>query len=179
MDPKDAALLLSSTVSVTSLILALLNARYQRTRDSTGDLRKLTEAVHEIQVGYAVLRAQADIYWSKTTRSTVQELISPHTPELDNLLRDLGSDRLPPAKLPELKTRLRRILDEETIRPGDSDERRAFIKRRRTLALDTLTLIEVRFEIPARFEEFVQAQHDYDEDVDRAYLEFEQSLPGH
>lgn len=179
MDPKDAALLLSSIVSITSLILAVLNARYQRARDNAGDLQKLKETVTEMKVGFAVLRAQADIYWSKTTRSTVQELISPHTPELDGMLRELAADRLPPTQLPRLKTLLRGILDDETVKPGDSDQRRAFIKRRRTLALDTLTLIEIRFEIPARFEDFVQAQKDYEEELDRVYEEFDQSITGH
>ena len=95
MDSKDAVVFVSAAVSVSALVLQILNARYQRGRDRSGDLDKLKAAVNEMQIGYAVLRAQADIYWSRTTKSTAQELISPHTPELDVMLKELAADKLP------------------------------------------------------------------------------------
>lgn len=176
METKDAAVFISVAVSVTALILQLANARYQRSRDRGGDLEKLKASVQEMQVGYAVLRAQADIYWSKTTRSTAQELISPHTPELDAMLNLLSADKLPLEALPKLKTLLRNILDTEVVTPHDDELTRARVKRRRTLALDTLTLIEIRFEIPRKFAEFQQAQSEYDDSLNASYEEFEQCL---
>lgn len=127
-------------VGLASLIIVILNAAYQRRKDTQGDLKEkfkeLSDRVEIALTRLTVIETKAEIYFRGMSVSAAAQLHSPHTPELDRLLEKFQHEEIRNEKeLYRLKELLKEIADD------DSDP------LRRKLASDTLLLIHVRFEI--------------------------------
>jgi hypothetical protein len=123
-------------VGLLAFVLSVVNAIYQRSKDSHAELKDLANKIDEVTRRLTVLETKAEIYFKGMSVSAAGALHSPHTKELDVLLEKFQRDEIQSEKdLSKLKGMLQDVAD------GDDDP------QRRKYALDILTLIHVRFEI--------------------------------
>lgn len=136
---------ISVLISFVALVFVGLNLRHTRKRETETDWQeqiddaikpflRLPDIVAELSANQLVLKKQMEVFWKGVRYGSAEALISPHTPELDDLLRRFQGDRPTLSRL-ELQ-RLRYLLRE--VR--DDPEETTF---RRKMANDVITLTRV------------------------------------
>lgn len=160
-------------IGLLSLVIVIINAAYQRRRDTQGDWGKriadavkpyegLPKAVADITADLHVLQKQVEVFWKGVSFSSAQALHSPHTKELDGLLEKFQREEIENER--ELH-RLKELL--QGITKDDPDP------VRQKFALDILTLIHVRFEIGG---DLIDALRRQNQSVDHSLRSFSQRL---
>lgn len=131
-------------ISFAAFVIVLINTRHGRRRESATDwqkqindaikpFEKIPEIVAEIRAEQLVHKKQLEIFWRGVKYGSSEALISPHTPELDELLRRFQSDEL---RTDDERRRLRHLLRQLRDDQGETIFRRK-------MANDVLTLIKI------------------------------------